>query len=195
MTPTGSATGQHGTSGNHSPNTPHLSTRRDGTGEVLDAGCGYAELALALAARGHTVVGIDLASTAVEAPPPPRSSAACAPPPSTGRYQLIHRLRRPVLHRLRQRSLACATARTAGRVPAVGTSCRRTRRPVLHPGVRHGSLPDHDHPAPAEFSEDQLRKLVSTHWFVESIRPARLQAGTGPASVLLPGYLLAARKA
>lgn len=36
-------------------------------GEVLDAGCGYAELALALAARGHTVVGIDLASTAVEA--------------------------------------------------------------------------------------------------------------------------------
>src|SRR5690349_18893037 len=36
-------------------------------GEVLDAGCGHAELALALAARGHTVVGIDLSPTAVAA--------------------------------------------------------------------------------------------------------------------------------
>ena len=36
-------------------------------GEVLDAGCGYAELALALAARGHTVHGIDLTPTAVAA--------------------------------------------------------------------------------------------------------------------------------
>ena len=32
--------------------------------DVLDAGCGYAELALALAAEGYTVVGVDL-------PPPP----------------------------------------------------------------------------------------------------------------------------
>ena len=36
-------------------------------GEVLDAGCGHAELALALAARGHTVVGLDLSPTAVAA--------------------------------------------------------------------------------------------------------------------------------
>ena len=36
-------------------------------GEVLDAGCGHAELALALAARGHNVVGLDLSPTAVAA--------------------------------------------------------------------------------------------------------------------------------
>ncbi len=36
-------------------------------GDVLDAGCGHAELALSLAARGHTVVGIDLSPTAVAA--------------------------------------------------------------------------------------------------------------------------------
>ena len=36
-------------------------------GAVLDAGCGHAELALALAADGYTVVGIDLAATAVAA--------------------------------------------------------------------------------------------------------------------------------
>jgi SAM-dependent methyltransferase len=35
--------------------------------DVLDAGCGYAELSLALAADGYTVVGIDLTPTAVAA--------------------------------------------------------------------------------------------------------------------------------
>ena len=42
---------------------------RDGkiSGEVLDAGCGHAELSLALAAAGTTVVGIDLAPTAIAA--------------------------------------------------------------------------------------------------------------------------------
>src|ERR671911_85891 len=35
--------------------------------DVLDAGCGHAELSLALAAAGHTVVGIDLSPTAIEA--------------------------------------------------------------------------------------------------------------------------------
>ena len=32
--------------------------------DVLDAGCGFAELSLALAADGYTVVGIDLTPTA-----------------------------------------------------------------------------------------------------------------------------------
>ncbi|CAN5459313.1 class I SAM-dependent methyltransferase [soil metagenome] len=36
-------------------------------GTVLDAGCGYAELSLALAAQGYTVVGIELTPTAVAA--------------------------------------------------------------------------------------------------------------------------------
>ena len=35
--------------------------------DVLDAGCGYAELSLELAARGYTVVGIDLTPTAIAA--------------------------------------------------------------------------------------------------------------------------------
>jgi 2-polyprenyl-3-methyl-5-hydroxy-6-metoxy-1,4-benzoquinol methylase len=32
---------------------------------VLDAGCGYAELSLAPAAEGYTVVGVDLTPTAI----------------------------------------------------------------------------------------------------------------------------------
>ena len=35
--------------------------------DVLDAGCGFAELSLALAADGYTVVGVDLTPTAVAA--------------------------------------------------------------------------------------------------------------------------------
>jgi 2-polyprenyl-3-methyl-5-hydroxy-6-metoxy-1,4-benzoquinol methylase len=35
--------------------------------DVLDAGCGVAELSLTLAAQGYTVVGIDLTPTAVAA--------------------------------------------------------------------------------------------------------------------------------
>src|ERR1700751_4534747 len=35
--------------------------------DVLGAGCGFAELSLALAAQGYTVVGIDLTPTAVAA--------------------------------------------------------------------------------------------------------------------------------
>lgn len=36
------------------------------TGTVLDAGCGTGELALDLAARGHQVLGVDLARSAIE---------------------------------------------------------------------------------------------------------------------------------
>lgn len=43
--------------------------------DVLDAGCGFAELSLALAARGYTVVGIDLTPTAVAAATARRPSA------------------------------------------------------------------------------------------------------------------------
>jgi SAM-dependent methyltransferase len=35
--------------------------------DVLDAGCGFAELSLALAAEGYTVVGVDLTPTAIAA--------------------------------------------------------------------------------------------------------------------------------
>lgn len=36
-------------------------------GKVLDVGCGHAETALALAARGHDVVGLDVSPTAIAA--------------------------------------------------------------------------------------------------------------------------------
>ncbi len=65
--------------------------------DVLDAGCGYAELSLALAAEGHTVVGIELTATAVaaatRAAQDTRSVQRHLRP---GRHHLVHRIRRPL---------------------------------------------------------------------------------------------------
>ncbi|EUA92459.1 ribosomal L11 methyltransferase family protein [Mycobacterium ulcerans str. Harvey] len=73
-------------------------------GEVLDAGCGEAALAMALAGRGHPVVGLDISPTAVElagreAARPGLTNASFAvaditdfasyPPESAGRFNTI----------------------------------------------------------------------------------------------------------
>ncbi|MBA0046683.1 class I SAM-dependent methyltransferase [Mycobacteroides sp. LB1] len=165
-------------------------------GEVLDAGCGYAELALALAARGHTVVGIDLTPTAVEA-----ATAAAAErglPTATfqqadissftghdGRFSTI--FDSGLLHAL-PAELRDGYLQSVHRAAAPGASFY-----ILAFGT--GAFPDHAEPAPTQFTEDQLREVVSKHWRVEDIRPARLQAGAGPASVQLPGHLVIAHKA
>ncbi|TDZ44465.1 class I SAM-dependent methyltransferase [Mycobacteroides franklinii] len=164
-------------------------------GEVLDAGCGYAELTLALAARGHTVVGIDLTPTAVEA----ASAAAAERGLHTatfqqadissftgydGRFSTI--FDSGLLHAL-PAELRDGYLQSAHRAAAPGASFY-----ILAFGT--GAFPDHDGPAPTQFSEHHLRDVVSKHWHIESIRPARLQAGTGQASAQLPGHLVTARK-
>ncbi len=165
-------------------------------GEVLDAGCGYAELALALAARGHTVVGIDLTPTAVEA----ATAAAAERGLRTatfqqadisaftgydGRFTTI--FDSGLLHAL-PAELRDGYLRSVHRAAAPGASFY-----ILAFGA--GAFADHDGPAPTQFTEDQLREIVSKHWQVESITPARLQAGTGQSSVQLPGHLVIAHKA
>ncbi len=58
--------------------------------DVLDAGCGFAELSLALAARGYTVVGIDLTPRGGH----PRGGRARADHGQlrAGRHHVVHRL-------------------------------------------------------------------------------------------------------
>ncbi|MGV0664187.1 class I SAM-dependent methyltransferase [Mycobacteroides chelonae] len=165
-------------------------------GEVLDAGCGYAELALALATRGHTVVGLDLAPTAVEA----ATTAAAQRGLHTatfqqadissftgydGRFSTI--FDSGLLHALPS-ELRDGYVQSAHRAAAPGASFY-----ILAFGT--GAFSDHADPAPTQFSEEQLRAVVSPLWQVESIRPALLQAGTGEARALLPGHLVIARKA
>lgn len=164
-------------------------------GEVLDAGCGYAELALALAARGHTVVGIDLTPTAVEA----ATAAAAERGLRTatfqqadissftgydGRFSTI--FDSGLLHAL-PAELRDGYLQSVHRAAAPGASFH-----ILAFGT--GAFADHSGPTPAQFTEDQLREVISAHWQVEDVRPARLQAGIGQTSMQLPGHLVLARK-
>lgn len=189
---------------------PELSALIDtARGEVLDAGCGHAELALAVAAAGHPVVGIDLAPTAVAA-----AAAEAA-----------------------RRGLTRANFVTAditsfsgydGRFGTIFDSTLFHSLPVegrdgylrsIHraaePGARYyvlvfaeGAFPPDLETKPHEVSEDELRTAVSKHFVVEEIRPAWIHANAvegmplppgvsrdGRGRAKLPAYLLTAHKA
>jgi SAM-dependent methyltransferase len=170
----------------------------DVQGEVLDAGCGHAELALAIAARGHTVVGIDLSHTAVAA-----ATAAAAERGLTnatfaqgditsftgfdGRFSTI--FDSGLMHAL-PAELREGYLRSIHRAAAPGASFY-----ILAFGV--GAFQDHTGPGPHQFTEDELREAVSTHWQVEEIRPAKLYSATSTDAQRLqhPGHLVIARKA
>ncbi|CRZ16933.1 class I SAM-dependent methyltransferase [Mycolicibacterium neworleansense] len=164
-------------------------------GEVLDAGCGHAELALALAARGHSVVGIDLSPTAVAA----AASAAeqrgltnvtfAAADISSltgydGRFTTI--FDSGLLHALPD-ELRDGYLRSMHRSAATGA-----RFYILAFGT--GAFGEHNGPGPTQFTEDQLREVVSRQWQVEEIRPAQLHAVMPDGRTQLPGFLVTASK-
>ena len=180
--------------------------------DVLDAGCGFAELSLALAAEGYTVVGIDLTPTAIAA----ATRAA------------------------RERGLTNASFEQAditsftghdGRFNTVVDSTLFHSLPVegrdgylssIHraaaPGATYyvlvfakGAFPAEMGVGPNEVDEDELRAAVSKYWEIDEIRPAFIHANIQPISgapfefpphdrddkgrMKLPAYLLTAHKA
>ena len=181
--------------------------------DVLDAGCGYAELSLALAAQGYTVVGIDLIPTAVAA----ATNAA------------------------RERGLSNASFEQAdittygghdGRFNTVVDStlfhslpieCRDGYLQSVHRAAAEGAayfvlvfakgaFPAEWATKPNEVDEDELRAAVSKYWDIDEIRPAYIHANIPPAPagsnvpmpehdrdekgrMKLPAYLLSAHKA
>ena len=180
--------------------------------DVLDAGCGIAELSLALAAQGHTVVGVDLTPTAVAA----ATKAAAERGLSTasfvqaditsltgydGRFNtvvdstLFHSL--PVEGR---DGYLCSVHRAAA--PGAGYY-------VLV--FAKGAFPAEMEVGPNEVDEDELRAAVSKYWEIDEIRPAYIHAniprvaGSPFESVphdndekgrmKLPAFLLTAHKA
>ncbi|MEB3069920.1 class I SAM-dependent methyltransferase [[Mycobacterium] vasticus] len=159
--------------------------------EVLDAGCGHAELSLALAARGHTVVGIDLSPTAIEAATAAATErgltsatfAAADITELTGyddRFSTI--FDSGLLHALPD-ELRENYVRAMYRAAAPGATFY-----VLAFGA--GAFADHEGPGPTQFTEDQIRETVSAAWQVDEIRPATLHANVGE----MPGFLLTAHK-
>jgi len=181
--------------------------------DVLDAGCGYAELSLALAADGYTVVGIDLTPTAITAATKAAkdrglSNASFQQADITaftgydGRFNtvidstLFHSL--PVEGRDGYlQSVHRAAADGAGYIVLV---------------FAKGAFPGEWETKPNEVDADELRAAVSKYWHIDEIRPAFIHAHIPPAPpdsdvpmpshdcdekgrMKLPAYLLTAHKA
>jgi SAM-dependent methyltransferase len=180
--------------------------------DVLDAGCGVAELSLALAAEGYTVVGVDLTPTAIAAATKAAeerglTNASFVQADITsftgydGRFNtvvdstLFHSL--PVEGRDGYLS-------SVHRAAAPGASFY-----VLV--FAKGAFPAEMEPKPNEVDEDELRTAVSKYWEVDEIRPAYVHANIPPVTnapfefpphdrdekgrMKLPAYLLTAHKA
>jgi SAM-dependent methyltransferase len=145
--------------------------------DVLDAGCGHAELSLALAADGMTVVGIDLSATAISAATAAAeerglSNASFVQDDITsftgfdGRFNtvvdstLFHSL--PIEGRDGYlRSVHRAAAPGAGFYVLV---------------FAKGAFPAELETKPHEVEEDELREAVSKHWEIDEVRPAFIHA-------------------
>jgi SAM-dependent methyltransferase len=186
-------------------------------GEVLDSGCGHAALSLALAARGHTVVGLDASATAVEA-----ATAAAAeqglttatfaqtdvtafrgyPPGSEGRFStifdsgLFHALPPESRQDYVQSIFQAAAPGAALYILAFDAEAFADR--------------DDDWPGPRGFTEAELRDAVATIWTVDDLRPAKVYGNDdalaltpaafanvehdGEGHFTVPGFLLSAHK-
>lgn len=165
-------------------------------GEVLDAGCGQAQLGLAVAALGHPVVGIDLSPTAVAAAAATAADRGLANATFLaadissltgfdGRFGTI--FDSGLLHALPD-ELRDGYLRSVERAAAPGAVFY-----ILAFGA--GAFGDHDGPGPTQFTAEQLRSEVSRYWSVDEIRPAQLHAVIpGSGRVQMPGHLVIAHK-
>jgi len=161
-------------------------------GDVLDAGCGEAALALHLAELGYTTVGLDLSPTAIDMA---RAEAA-------------------------RRGLTNATFEVAdissftgydGRFGTIVDSTLFHSKPVeLRDGYQQSvvraaapgasyfvlvfdrtELPEESVPGPAHpVTDDELRDVVSRYWVVDDIRHARIHGNLPPDFGGLPGVEL-----
>jgi SAM-dependent methyltransferase len=150
--------------------------------DVLDAGCGLAEVSLALAAQGYTVVGIDVSPTAVAAATKAAEERGLATASFvqddvtafTGydeRFNtvvdsgLLHSL--PVERR-------DDYLRAIHRAAAPGAS-------LFVLAFSTGAFPpNRELPGPNPFTEDELREAVSKSWEIDEIRPAFIHANVVP---------------
>jgi 2-heptyl-1-hydroxyquinolin-4(1H)-one methyltransferase len=152
-------------------------------GDVLDVGCGEAAISLYLAERGYVTVGLDLSPTAIELA---RAAAE-------------------------KRGLANATFEVAdvtsfagydGRFGTIVDSTLFHSIPVearegyqqsivraAAPGASYfalvfdrAALPDGDGPRPNGVIAEELRQVVSKHWVIDDIRPARIHGNRRPAN-------------
>ena len=186
---------------------------RDGKvrSDVLDAGSGHAELSLALAADGYTVVGIELTPTAVAAAT--KAARERNLPNATfvqddittfsgfdGRFNTI--IDSTLFHSLPIEGRD-GYQRSVHRAPAPGA--------VYYILVfAKGAFPAELEQKPNEVDEAELRDAVGNYWEIDEIRPAFIHANTPnipdvpiemphdrdeKGRVKMPAFLLTAHKA
>lgn len=147
------------------------------SGEVLDAGCGHAELALALAAAGSTVVGIDVAPTAIAAATRAaqdrglsNATFVCADITSfTGYDERFSTIIDSTLFHSLPVEARDAYLRSIHRAAAPGAH-------VYMLVFAKGAFPPHLETKPNEVDEDELRAAVSKHFVIDDIRPAKIHS-------------------
>jgi SAM-dependent methyltransferase len=182
-------------------------------GEVLDAGCGYAELSLALAADGYTVVGIELTPTAVSA-----AKKAAAERNLTNATFVQDDITSFTGFDGRFDTIIDSTLFHSIPVEARDGYQQSVYRAAA-PGANYyilvfakGAFPTEAEQKPNEVDEAELRAAVGKYWAIDEIRPATIHANI-PAAVpdapfempphprdekgrmKLPAFLLSAHKA
>jgi SAM-dependent methyltransferase len=179
--------------------------------DVLDAGCGHAELSLTLAAEGYTVVGIDLTPTAVAA------ATKAAQQRGLGTASFVQAdITSFSGYDGRFNTIIDSTLFHSLPVEGRDGYLRSVHRAAA-PGARYyvlvfakGAFPAELETKPNEVDEDELRAAVSKYWEIDEIRPAYIHANIPPISnapfefpphdhdekgrMKLPAYLLTAHK-
>jgi SAM-dependent methyltransferase len=180
--------------------------------DVLDAGCGFAELSLALAAEGYTVVGVDLTPTAIVA----ATKAAAERGLTTASFVQADITS---FTGYDDRFSTVVDSTLFHSLPVEGrdgylSSVHRAAAPGASYYVlvfAKGAFPAEMEPKPNAVDEDELRTAVSKYWEVDEIRPAYIHANVPEipgapfefpphdrdekGRMKLPGYLLTAHKA
>ena len=180
--------------------------------DVLDAGCGLAELSLALAAEGYTVVGVDLTPTAIAA----ATKAAADRGLATASFVQAD-ITSFTGYDERFSTVVDSTLFHSLPVEARDGYLRSVHRAAA-PGASYyvlvfakGAFPAEMDPKPNQVDEDELREAVSKYWEIDEIRPAYIHANMPEVSnapfefpphdrddkgrMQLPAYLLTAHKA
>jgi SAM-dependent methyltransferase len=180
--------------------------------DVLDAGCGVAELSLALAADGYTVLGVDLTPTAVAA----ATKAASERGLSTVSFEQAD-ITSFSGHDGRFNTIVDSTLFHSLPVEGRDGYLRSVHRAAA-PGAGYyvlvfakGAFPEDMEIGPNEVDEPELRAAVSKYWEIDDIRPAFIHANMpkAPGSpfensphendekgrLKMPAFLLTAHKA
>jgi SAM-dependent methyltransferase len=179
--------------------------------DVLDAGCGFAELSLALADDGYTVVGVDLTPTAITA----ANRAAAERGLTTASFV------RADITSFTGYDGRFATVMDSTLFHSLPVEDRHDYLRSVHraaaPGACYyvlvfadGAFPAELPTKPNEVDEDELRAAVSKYWDIDEIRPAFIHANvpqmSGPpvefpphdrdekGRIKFPAYLLTAHK-